>query len=228
MLCVDVTLSSRRLAGCALLAAVSGGCTTWTSVHGGYGLAPKTDRSAAGLEVRRALGSSLHSGYGLVGMRLDGGEHQVDAEVHGGVMRPVRLADTLTFVPTATLELARVSRIDESWYGGAFGPGIGAELLWWLRADYQSYEVGPPFGCMGGAVGYDCPSRCQVEDVTRTGIGLRVAGEYDMRWSSSFPRMNDGVLWLTLGMTTAVSEREHECCYFAHERPRQGECTLGP
>jgi hypothetical protein len=221
-------LFPRRLAQFALLAAVSGGCTTWTSLHGGYALATETGRSVAGVEVRRAIGSSLHSGCGLVGVRLDGSEHQLDAEAHVGAMRPVRLADNLTFVPSATVELARVSKIEESWYGGALGPGIGAELLGWLQADYQSYEVGPLFGCMGGAVGYDCPSRCQVQDVTRTGIGFRVGAEYDMRLDSSFPRTNDWVLWFTLGMTSAVTEREHECCTFAHERPPTGDCTRGP
>jgi hypothetical protein len=218
----------RRLAPFGLLAAVSGGCTTWTSLHGGYGLAPMTDRSVAGVEVRRAVGSSLHSGYGLFGMRLDGSEYQFDAEAHVGVMRPVRLADTLTFVPSATLELARVSKIEGSWYGGAFGPGLGAELLWWLRTARDTYEIGPLFGCMGGAVGYDCPSRCQIQDVTRSGIGFRVGADYDMRLDSSFPRMNDGVLWFTVGMTSAVSEREDECCYFAHERPPTVDCARAP
>jgi hypothetical protein len=179
-----------------------------------------------GLEVRRAVGSSIHSGYGLIGARLDGSGDQFDAEAHVGGMRPVRLAEKLTFVPSVTLELARISNLAGSWYGGAFGPGVGAELIGWLRTERRTYETGAPFGCMGGAVGFDCPSGCQVEDVVRDGIGFRVAAEYDMRLNSTHPRLNDWILWFTVGTTRAVSSREKECCYFERTPPLRRDCTL--
>ena len=167
----------RRFARCALMALLGAcGCTTWTSVHGGYALAPKSDRSVTGLDVRRAVGSSLHSEYGLIGARVDGSAQQFDAEVHAGVMRPLRLAEKFTLAPSVTLELARVSKLRGRWYGGAFGPGVGAELLWWLAVERRTYEGGNLFGCMGGAQGVDCPRGCEVEDVLRHGLGFRVEG----------------------------------------------------
>ena len=76
---------------CALMAlVVPCSCTTWTSIHAGYGLAPVASRSAAGVEVTRAIGSAIHSGYGLVGARLDGGPSQFNASAHVGAMRPMR------------------------------------------------------------------------------------------------------------------------------------------
>jgi hypothetical protein len=182
----------------------------------------------AGVEVRRAVGTSLHSAYALVGARVDGGEHQFDAEAHVGVMRPIRLSEKVTFAPSLTLELARVSKLAGSWYGGALGPGVGAEFLWWLRTERRTYQAGAPFGCMGGAVGFDCPSGCQVQDVIRDGLGIRVAAEYDMRLNSSYPRMNDGILWFTVGMTRAVSSHEKECCYFERTPPLRRDCTQVP
>src|SRR5262245_54522537 len=94
-------------------------CTTWTSVHAGYGLAPSTHRSVGGVEVRRAKGGSIHSGYGLVGARLDGSTDQFDAEVHVGAMRPLRLSEKVTLAPSVTVELARVTNIGGRWLGGA-------------------------------------------------------------------------------------------------------------
>jgi hypothetical protein len=182
----------------------------------------------AGIEVRHAVGDSIHSGYGLVGARLDGSSDQFDAEAHVGVMRPVRLSEKVTFAPSITFELARVSNLAGNWYGGALGPGAGAELLWWLRTDRRTYERGTQFGCMGGAAGIDCPSGCQAEDVTRDGIGFRVAAEYDMRLDKSYPRMNDWVLWFTVGTTRATSTREKECCYYERKRPLRRDCTLVP
>jgi len=203
------------------------GCSTWTSIQGGYGLAPSSDRSVAGLEVRHAKGGSIHSGYGLVGARLDGSTSQFDAEAHVGAMRPLPLSEKLTLAPSATVELGRLSNIDGRWLGGAFGPGLGAELIWWLQTHLHHYESGSLFGCMGGVEGRDCPSRCRVQDVSRYGIGIRVAAEYDMRLNSSFPRMNDSVLWLTAGVTRVVSVREKECC-FGPMAPLGRPCTLVP
>jgi len=204
------------------------GCTTWTSLHGAYGLAPESRRSVAGVEVRRAVGSSLHSGYGLVGARIDGSAQQFDAELHAGVMRPLRLSEKFTLAPSATLELARISHLGQRWYGGALGPALGAELLWWAHTQRRTYEAGAPFGCMGGAPGVDCPRRCQVEDVIRHGLGFRVAAEYDLRFSRNYPAMNDWVVWFSVGVTRAASERERECCYFDHEPPLRRDCTLIP
>lgn len=199
----------------ALLSAA--GCTSWTAVHGGYGVTPGDDRSVGGLEVRQALGGGdLHSGYGLVGARLDGSDDQLDAELHLGAMRPLRLSDELTWVPSATFELLRVSRVDSSWYGGALGPGLGSEFLFWFDIERRPFRDGGPFGCMGGAMGVDCPW-CVGDDVTRRGLGVRVSAEYDLRFTSDYPRQNDWVVWFTVGFTRAVSPRENECCYYEHQ-----------
>lgn len=218
---------TRGIERCVLSALLGAcGCTTWTSLHAGYGLAPKTDASVAGLEVRRAIGSSLHSGYGLIGARVDGSANQFDAEAHVGVMRPMRLSESFALAPSVTLELLRVSNLAGDWYGGAFGPSVGTELLWWMRTDRHTYRSGAPFGCMGGAVGVDCPSGCQVEDVARYGLGFRVAAEYDMRLGSEYPRRNDWVLWFTVGVTKTASARENECCYFEREAPLRQDCMI--
>jgi hypothetical protein len=212
-----------------MLTALAGpcGCSTWTSIHAGYGLAPSTDRSVAGLEVRRAIGSSIHSSYGLVGARVDGKSSQFDAEAHVGAMRPLPLSESVTLAPSVTVELARLSNIDGRWLGGALGPGLGTELIWWFATDRHDYESGSLLGCMGGVEGVDCPTRCHVQDVTRHGIGIRVAAEYDMRLDSSYPRMNDWLLWLTVGVTRVVSDRETECCS-NHLAPLPRPCTLVP
>lgn len=206
----------------------AGGCTTWTSIHGGYGYTPRSDRSVAGLEVRRALGGELHSGYLLAGARVDGSDMQFDAEAHAGVMRPLRLSEPLTLVPSATVELARITNVRDNWYGGTLGPGLGAELVWWLHTERHVHQGGNLFGCMGGAVGVDCPRGCIVEDVTRHGLGFRVSAEYDLRMTSNYPRMNDWVVWFTVGAIRAASARERECCYFDHEAPLREDCTLAP
>jgi hypothetical protein len=202
------------------------GCTTWTSVHGGYGFAPRSDRSVAGVEVRRAAGGDLHSGYLLAGARVDASDTQLDGEAHAGVMRPLRLSEPLTLVPSATVELARITNVRGNWYGGTLGPGLGAELVWWLQTERRVREDGDLFGCMGGAVGVDCPRGCTVEDVLRHGLGFRIAAEYDMRMTSDYPRMNDWVVWFTVGATRAASARERACCYFDHRAPLREDCTL--
>jgi hypothetical protein len=185
-------------------------------VHGGYGVTPGDDRGVGGLEVRQALGGAIHSGYGLVGARFDGSDDQLDAELHFGAMRPLRLSEGLTWVPSATFELVRVSYVDSSWYGGAFGPGLGSELVFWFDTERRRFQDGGHFGCMGGALGHDCPW-CVGQDVTRRGLGFRVAAEYDLRFTSDYPRQNDWIVWLTVGFTRAISNRENECCYFEHQ-----------
>lgn len=217
--------ASSRLALLAALVATSG-CTTWTAIHGGYGLAPRSERSIAGLEVRRATGSKLHSGYLLAGARVDGSDTQFDAEAHAGVMRPLRLAERLTLVPSATVELVRITNVRGTWSGGALGPGLGAELVWWLHTARRVHEGSNLFGCMGGAAGVDCPRGCTVEDVTRHGLGFRIAAEYDLRMTSNYPRLNDWVMWFTIGATRAASARERECCSFDHGTPMRSDCPL--
>jgi hypothetical protein len=76
----------------------------------------------------------------LVGARLDGNANQFDAEAHAGVMRPMRLSENLAFAPSVTLDLARISNLAGRWYGGALGPGGGAELLWWMQEQRHAYE----------------------------------------------------------------------------------------
>ena len=49
-----------------------------------------------------------------------------------------------------------------------------------------------------------------------------------MRLDSTYPRMNDWVLWLTVGVTRSVSEREKECCYFDRTAPVRPGCTIVP
>lgn len=207
---------SNRWVGPVMVVALHGtcSCTTWTSVNAGYGLADTPERSLVGLDVRRGLGGALHSGYVIVGARVDGNPHQFDAELHAGIMRPLRLSEKLTLAPAATFELVRVSNLRGSWYGGALGPGFGADLVWWTWTEHHDYTTGPSFGCMGGAIGYDCPRACRVRDVHRSGFSLRANAEYDMRLGSDYPRQNDWVIWITAGYTNAKSRRESECCYY--------------
>jgi hypothetical protein len=221
---VRATLSSLNTGWTLAALGLTWGCTTWTSVHGGYGYTPEANRSVAGLEVRRAVGGAIDSAYGLAGARLDGSEDQFDADLHLGIMRPLRLSEEFMFVPSATFEALRLSRVDARWYGGAFGPGLGSELLWWLSTTRREYDADTLFGCMGGVEGHDCPRACRVEDVTRHGIGLRVAAEYDMRLGENFPDLNDWIVWLTVGVTRARSPRENECCYYDRHAPLRSDC----
>ncbi len=216
-----------RIPALAVLLA-STGCTSFTSMHGGYGVTPRSERSVAGLELRRAAGSKLDSAHVLFGARIDGGNERVDLEAHAGLMRPVHLAAPLTLVPSATLELARVTNDDGNWSGGALGPGLGTELIWWLETEVRPYQAPNLFGCMGGVVGADCPRGCFIEEITRTGVGLRGAAEYDMRLTPSFPAMNDLIVWLTVGVTLANSPREHERCYFDSDAPLPENGVFAP
>jgi hypothetical protein len=199
------------------------GCTTWTSLHAGHGLSSNSGRSVSGLELRRALGGSIHSGYGVIGARVDSNSDQSDFEVHAGLMKPMRLSERITFVPSASLELARASKIDGEWYGGAFGPALAGEFLVWASVTRQSSRAGPSLGCMGGAPGVDCPSYCRAENVVRDGFGLRASFEHDLRFGSNYPDQNDWMLWLTLGFTRASSQRERECCFYTFGQPPTGD-----
>jgi hypothetical protein len=202
---------------CALSAALHG-CTTWTSLHAGYGKALTSARSVAGVEVREAAGLGLHSAHVLVGARLDGSDEQFDLEGHLGVMHPLRLSDEWTLSPFATIEFARLSYIAGRWDGGAIGPGLGGELLWWFAQESRTYRASPELGCMGGVVGLDCPYVCRLDD-QRTGVGLRLSAEHDVRFGSAgHPGLGDSILWLTLGVTYARGNTEKMC----RDRPWPG------
>jgi hypothetical protein len=204
-------------------------CTTWTSVHAGYGKALASDRSLVGVELRRAIGLGFHSGYALAGLRVDSNDRQFDVEGHLGAMAPLRLAEAWTLTPSATIELGRASRIDRRWYGGALGPGLGAELSWWFLRQATPHSSGPMFGCMGGAIGMDCPRVCRFETSYRTGLGLRVAAEYDARFGAPGPHgAGDSIVWVTLGLTHAVTPRENECCSYDNEPLFQNRCAARP
>ena len=195
---------------CALGAALSG-CTTWASVHAGYGQALTSARSVAGVEVREAAGLGLHSPQVLIGARMDGSKDQFDLEGHLGVMHPLRLSRAWTLSPSATVEFGRVSYVDGRWQGGALGPGLGAEVLWWFTQESRTYRASPFLGCMGGVVGVDCPYVCRLDD-ERSGIGLRLSVERDIRFASAgHPGLGDSILWVTLGLTHARGNSEKTC-----------------
>jgi hypothetical protein len=64
---------------------------------------------------------------------------------------------------------------------------------------------------MGGVVGVDCPYVCRLDD-ERTGIGLRLSAEHDIRFGSTGHRgLSDSILWLTLGLTHASGSTEKTC-----------------
>jgi hypothetical protein len=206
------------------------GCTALTSVHGGYGVPTAGGRGAGGIEIRRTASLGLHEPGVLAGLRGEASERRQEGALQVGGVWPVRLAETVSLVPFATVELARATRIDGSWYGGAGGPGAGTELVWWWRVQRRhKNEPGAPFGCFGGYPGYDCPSVCVVEDVVRDGIGVRVAAEYDVRFGSRDGRhLHGGVVWLTAGVTRASSRREKECCHFTVGHPSGKDCDVLP
>lgn len=142
------------------------------------------------------------------------------------MMRPTLLSSRFTFVPSLTVELLRLTRMEGQWFGGAFGPGLGGELVWWYQVARHDFERGGMFGCVGGAVGHDCPRACIGQDVTRYSVGFRVTSEYDMRLDSQYPNRNDWVLWLTVGLSYAKSAGERECCYFDLYPPTRRDCLL--
>jgi hypothetical protein len=183
------------------------GCSTWTSFHSGYGFAPKGERSLVGAEVRRAVGTRMYGPHALIGARVDEASSQVDAELHAGAMYPIRLVDDLSLLPSASVDLLRLSDRDGHLRGGALGPGAAVELLFWLRTNQRRSESALFFGCFGGMAGVDCP-HVERARVARVGIGLRAAAEYDVLLDRQNPRSNAAVLWLTFGTTRAVSEWE--------------------
>ncbi len=62
-----------------------------------------------------------------------------------------------SWVPSATFELARISRMDSSWYGGAFGQGLGSELVWWFDSESRPFHDGGQFELHGGGTGRRLP-----------------------------------------------------------------------
>jgi hypothetical protein len=204
------------------------GCSSWTSLHAGYGRAVSSDRSVAGVEAEQAAGSGLHAPYVLIGARLDSNDRQFDAEGHVGIMHPLRLAEALTLTPSATLELARVSYIARRWDGGALGPGLGGELLWWYTRDSRSRRTTGSFGCMGGAPGVDCPYQCY-RDHDRTGIGLRISLERDVRFgSSAHPGLGDTMIWFMLGISHARGSEDEDCRLLDDPLWPRGRAPLQP
>jgi hypothetical protein len=194
---------------------VAGGCSTWTSVHAGYGRASDPELSVAGIEIEHARTLGDEVPYVLVGARVDGNDHTQELAAHVGLLARLPLGSTFTLAPLATVELGRVSRIDGGWYGGAGTPGVGVEFVGWLHSARRLRTWGN-LGCMGGVVGFDCPRSCQVDLMVRDGIGLRVAAEYDVRFGSGAGHdLRHGALWISLGYTHAVTEdRATECCHY--------------
>jgi len=207
------------------VAFVAAGCSTWTSVHAGYGHASAPGLSVAGVEVERAgmLGDGVP--YVLAGARADGNDHTQELAGRVGLLVPLALGSTFTLAPSATIELGRISRIDGGWYGGAGTPGVGVELVGWLSSARRLRTRGN-FGCMGGMVGWDCPRSCQVDLIVRDGIGVRVAAEYDVRFGSRAGHdLRHGAVWISLGYTRAVTEdRASECCRYDSPAPFPRKC----
>jgi len=199
---------------------LSGGCTTWTSVRAGYALPLSSDRPVVGVEASHGIGASINTPAEYASILVDGSEDTQDAAARVGVMAPLTLSGDFTLAPFAQAELLRLSHIDGNWYGGAFGPGAGAEIVWWSRTHAVTSDQGPKFGCFGGATGVDCP-RCRVTDVTRYGVSARASVEYDVRYGSG---PDDSILWIMLGFTRAESEGERSCCYYDYHSPTRADC----
>jgi hypothetical protein len=214
---------------CLLMLGLSeSACTSWTALRTGYGWVHRDDRALTALEVERSRGGDIHSAYGTIGARVASGPDQFDGSAHVGVMRPLRLSEKFSLVPSIHVELFRVSYLQGRWYGGAFGPAVAAELVWWWGVERHTRNRRPMFGCFGGVPGVDCPADCVSDDVRRLGFGVRASTEYNVRFAADYPHPNDWVSFLTIGFSQATTPRENECCYYAR-RPgwREQEPGLG-
>jgi hypothetical protein len=149
-------------------------CVTWTSFHAGAGTALDSKRTVVGVDVGSAMGTVPHGTTFLVAARAEGNPEYFAAEVRSGLMRPFSLTHSVTISPAATVDLARLSRVGGDWYGSALGPSIAVEVLWWRWYVEQKRQTPYALGCMGGAVGVDCPNTCTVVDVGEGGWAVRV------------------------------------------------------
>lgn len=211
------------LVGAAALA----GCSTWTSVRGGYANAPDSGRGEAGLGVNAALGgATVHSPFATLGAHASGADDLFQTDLNAGIMRPLDLGRRLTFVPSAGIELGSIANVEDDWYGGALGPRGGAELVWWL---WMTSEVRPlvGFGCMGGVMGVDCP-RCRARRVSLSGVSFGVMADGPSLIAGDHERLADWKLWFLLGATHAVSAREDECCAYDHGATHPRDCKRQP
>ncbi|MCA9630390.1 MAG: hypothetical protein KC766_22120 [Myxococcales bacterium] len=206
-------VTARSLAHGAWLALLTlPGCTSWTAVHAGYAEVIGERKPLYAVELRHAVSGSIDSSGFVGGARVDGNAQQFDAELHAGWQRPVFFSERWMLVPALTVDALRVSRLDGRWFVGTHSPALGLEWLYWFEVERHHYTDSGVLGCFGGAIGHDCPRRCEVEDVDRRGLGLRIEGSYDLRFSDDFPEHNDWSLWALVGFTEARSSRERDSC----------------
>ncbi len=202
-----------RIAACALASAVSA-CSSWTSLHVGYGRHLDNRSSEVAGEVTTALGgATIDSGFGLVGAQVSGASNRLVSDIHFGAMRPWSVLDELALTPLVAFELARVARIDGGWYGGSLAPRGGVDATLWVWNGRR--RVRTDIGCMGGAEGVDCP-RCYAWRSSRDGVSVRVTGTGPVVLGNE--RLEDWTLWFTVGATHAVSAREEEQCRYDVDR----------
>ncbi|MGE0327076.1 MAG: hypothetical protein AB7K71_02860 [Polyangiaceae bacterium] len=202
-----------RVAVAGLLSGIAcWGCTSWTTAHGGYAEVLGERKPLYAVETRRVYGGKIDSTSMVGGVRVDGNGEQLDVEMHGGVERPVFLSERWMLIPSFTVDAVRVSRLESQWFVGTHSPALGLEWLYWFEVERRRYTDSGVLGCMGGAAGYDCPRRCEVENVNRRGFGLRFEGSYDLRYSDDFPKYNDWSLWALFGFSEAESTREKDSC----------------
>jgi hypothetical protein len=208
-----------------LATSLCGGCSTWTSVHGGLAV-PSSGGARTGGELRAAAGPS-GAPHALAGLRGEANAHATEVALQLGATIPIAIGEQLALVPFLMVEAARASRIDGSWYAGAGGPGAGLELVWWLRVKRSARRLpGASFGCFGGAIGEDCARSVITEDVVRDGIGLRVSGEHQVRFGGHAGRAaSGGVIWIGVGVIHESSEHERECRVYDHAPPQGEGCA---
>ena len=209
--------------GIAALAAIgsAAACTSWTSVRAGHGFPLGSEPAVSGVELSHGRGTSIDGPTGYASVLLDGNDTSLEAAARAGAMLPVQLSGDLSLAPSLQAEMARASRIDGQWYGGALGPGAGVELLWWFLRDETVSEAPPSLGCFGGGVGVDCPSMCRRTDVTRQGLGVRLATEYDIRFGGA---PDAAVFWVMVSFTHALSEAERSCCTYYRRPGHRDDC----
>lgn len=200
----------RALSALPLIGAV--GCTSWTTVHSGYAEVIGARKPLYAVEMRRAYGGQIDSDAMVGGFRVDGNGEQMDAELHAGWEHPIFLSGRWMLIPVLTVDLVRVSRLESSWFVGTHSPALGLEWLYWFEVERSRYTDSGVLGCLGGAIGFDCPRRCEVEDVNRRGFGLRIEGSYDLRYSEDFPKYNDWSVWALFGFSETESDRERDSC----------------